>query len=335
MSELFKMAIVAIAVAAATGIPWLPASIAALESDQGGGSAGDYGANQELSKLMMEDALPQNLEPNDTTTANSNNSTAPGVGESNRRIVTMQGTASSPGAQAGPFQVIDLLPVREDGRVYVGWLTFTATKPIMVAPMQTYGVANETFGTDFGDLFVFPGGPNGTLVAPALITPEYGEQIEAQIPMPETYSASVPFAGNGLSVGNLNGESFMVSYTLHAMTYIPEVTNNVQSAITNETEVEGTRVSIVPGAAFQNETAFDPNPVTVKVGDNVTWVNDDPDPHTVTSGSFGDQDAGDEFDSGYLGPHRSFSYTFDEPGEYEYFCIIHPNMVGTVVVEED
>jgi plastocyanin len=152
--------------------------------------------------------------------------------------------------------------------------------------------------------------------------------------VPETYSATVPFAGSGLSVGNLNGEPFLISYTLNAVTHIPEVIDDVASAVTNETEVEGTRVSMVPGAAFLNDTAYDPNPVTVSVGDNVTWVNDDPDPHTVTSGSIGAPDAGEEFDSGYMGPHRSFTHRFDAAGEFDYFCLIHPNMVGTVVVEE-
>jgi plastocyanin len=257
------------------------------------------------------------------------------VAQVSKRVVTMQGTASSPGAEGGPFQVIDILPVREDGRVYVGWITFTASKPIMVAPMQTFEVANETLAPDFGDLLVFPVGPNGSLFAPALMTPAYSDPPESQIPLPETYSASVPFAGNGLSVGNLNGEQFLISYTLQAVTYAPQVRNDVQSARTNDTEVEGTRVSIVPGAAFQNETAYDPNPVTVNVGENVTWVNDDPDPHTVTSGSIGAPDAGQEFDSGYMGPNRSFTHRFDTAGEFDYFCIIHPNMVGTVVVEEE
>jgi plastocyanin len=270
---------------------------------------------------MIDDPM---MSANDTATA-----------QVSKRVVTMQGTVSSPGAQGGPFQVIDLLPVREDGKVYVGWLTFTATKPIMVAPMQTFEVANETLAPDFGDLLVFPLGPNGSLFAPALMTPEYSEAPESQIPLPEIYTASVPFAGNGLSVGNLNGEHFMVSYTLHAVTYVPEVSNNVESARTNDTEVEGTRVSIVPGSAFLNETAYDPNPVTVGVGENVTWVNDDPDPHTVTSGSFATPEAGQEFDSGYMGPNRSFTHRFDTAGEYEYFCIIHPNMVGTVIVGEE
>jgi plastocyanin len=246
------------------------------------------------------------------------------------KAVAMQGTLASPGEEGGPFQVIDILPPREDGRIYVGWMSFTATKPILVAPLQTFGVGNETLDPAFGDLFVFPGGPNGTLIAPAIMTPQYSDPVESQIPMPETFSASVPFAGNGLSVGNLNGEPFLISYTLYATIHTPKVEDNVESAVTN-----GTRVSIVVGSAFLNETAYDPNPVVVSVGSNVTWVNDDPDPHTVTSGSFGSGDAGQEFDSGYMGPHKSFTHLFDEAGEFAYFCAIHPNMVGEVIVEED
>ena len=304
---------------AAAGVTMLPLSTAAASIEM------------QPKESMLDDIMNKH---NGTTTESAPGSDETEISATSQRVVTMQGTLSSPGAQAGPFQVIDILPAREDGRVYVGWITFTATQPVMVAPFQTYGVSNETLGIEFGDLFVFPGGPNGTLIAPALITPQYEEQAGSQIPQPETFSASVPFAGNGLAVGNLNGDSFLISYTLHAVTYIPQVTDNVESAVTNETEVEGVRVSIVPGAAFLNDTAFDPNPVTIQVGDNVTWVNDDPDPHTVTSGSIGAPDAAQEFDSGYMGPNRAFTHRFDEAGEYDYFCIIHPNMVGTVVVEE-
>jgi plastocyanin len=319
MTQNLRTVLLALAAVIAAGITVIQVSASASSLDAGTGDELTTSSNQNGN--MIDDPM---MSANDTATA-----------QVSKRVVTMQGTVSSPGAQGGPFQVIDLLPVREDGKVYVGWLTFTATKPIMVAPMQTFEVANETLAPDFGDLLVFPLGPNGSLFAPALMTPEYSEAPESQIPLPEIYTASVPFAGNGLSVGNLNGEHFMVSYTLHAVTYVPEVSNNVESARTNDTEVEGTRVSIVPGSAFLNETAYDPNPVTVGVGENVTWVNDDPDPHTVTSGSFATPEAGQEFDSGYMGPNRSFTHRFDTAGEYEYFCIIHPNMVGTVIVGEE
>jgi plastocyanin len=249
--------------------------------------------------------------------------------------VTIQGTASSPGEQAGPFQIIDLLPPSLDGNVYVGSVSFTATKPILVAPLHTYGVANETLDPEFGELFVFPGIPNGTMIAPGITMPDYAtqEDINSDFTLPETYSATVPFEGSGLSVGRLDGEQFLISYTIHATVHPAETINNVESAITNQTEVEGTEATIVSGAAFQNETAYSPNPIEIERGDTVTWVNKDFDPHTVTSGGFMDEDAGDEFDSGYMGPQSSFSFTFEQRGEYEYFCELHPNMIGTVAVD--
>ena len=249
--------------------------------------------------------------------------------------IVMQGTASSPGPEAGPFQVIDLLPPMLDGNVYVGWVSFTASKPILVAPLHSYGVANETLDPEFGELFVFPGIPNGTMIAPALTMPDYAtqEDIGSDIPTPDTFSATVPFTGNGISVGRLDGEQFLISYTVYATVHEAETVNNVESAVMNETVIEGTEAIIPPGAAFQNETAYQPNPIQIEEGDTVTWVNKDFDPHTVTSGAFGDDDAGDEFDSGYMGPQASFSFTFEDRGEFEYFCELHPNMVGMVEVD--
>jgi nitrite reductase (NO-forming) len=70
------------------------------------------------------------------------------------------------------------------------------------------------------------------------------------------------------------------------------------------------------------------NVLTIKVGTTVTWTNDDPEMlHTVT-------DVDGAFDSGFLDPDQSFSFTFDTPGEFEYFCLPHPWMRAMVVVEE-
>jgi plastocyanin len=73
--------------------------------------------------------------------------------------------------------------------------------------------------------------------------------------------------------------------------------------------------------------SYSPNPVEVEVGESVTWVNDDSTVHTATSND-------SIFNSDVLFEGQSFSYTFDEAGEYPYFCDIHPGMVGMVVVTE-
>jgi plastocyanin len=93
---------------------------------------------------------------------------------------------------------------------------------------------------------------------------------------------------------------------------------------------QGTSVSIVPGSSSLTTDAYTPNPVQAGVGDTVTWTNDDTQPHTATSGEAISPDG--RFDSGILAPAAIFEYTFTEPGEYPYFCLLHPNMVGTVTV---
>ncbi|AFU59207.1 putative blue (type 1) copper domain protein [Candidatus Nitrososphaera gargensis Ga9.2] len=270
---------------------------------------------------------------NETTNMDQETSAAAATGDN--KTIVLQGTVSSPGEEAGPFQIIDLLPPTLDGNIYTGWVSFTATKPILVAPLHTYNVANETLDPRFGELFVFPGIPNGTMIAPAITMPDYATQneINSDIPMPKTYSATVPFTASGLSVGRLDGKQFLVSYTLYATVHLAETVDNVDSAITNQTQVKGIEAIIVSRAAFLNDTAYSPNPIEIKRGDTVTWVNKDFDQHTVTSGSFGEKDAGDEFDSGYMGPQTTFSHTFKQKGEFEYFCELHPNMGGVVKVE--
>jgi len=96
-------------------------------------------------------------------------------------------------------------------------------------------------------------------------------------------------------------------------------------------------VEIVPGATYLADKAYSPSPVTVKVGDTVTWINKDSGPHTVTSGdSWFDRNAARVFDSKFIFPKNEFSYTFKEPGIYNYFSNIQGqySMVGQVIVEE-
>jgi nitrite reductase (NO-forming) len=89
-------------------------------------------------------------------------------------------------------------------------------------------------------------------------------------------------------------------------------------------------VSIPQGSSTLTEGAYDPNPVQVSAGGTVTWTNADAQPHTATSGENAAPDG--TFDSGILTVGKSFSHTFAEAGEYQYYCMLHPNMVGTVSV---
>ncbi len=71
--------------------------------------------------------------------------------------------------------------------------------------------------------------------------------------------------------------------------------------------------------------SFSPSNLTVKVGDTVTWNNDDNTTHTVTSED-------DKFDSGTLSKGKTFSFTFTEAGTYSYKCELHSQMRGTITV---
>ena len=88
--------------------------------------------------------------------------------------------------------------------------------------------------------------------------------------------------------------------------------------------VEATEVLI-------QDFAFDPPHIEVKVGETVTWTQGtDGDPHTVTA-----TDEAKTFDSGTLTDEgETFPFTFQEAGEFPYYCEIHPEMLGLVTVTE-
>jgi plastocyanin len=75
------------------------------------------------------------------------------------------------------------------------------------------------------------------------------------------------------------------------------------------------------------EFMFGPKDLNVAVGTKVTWVNDDEIPHTVA-------ETHKLFRSGALDTGDSYSWVFNTPGEYEYFCALHPQMLGKIVVSQ-
>ena len=72
--------------------------------------------------------------------------------------------------------------------------------------------------------------------------------------------------------------------------------------------------------------AFTPGMITVKAGTQVTWINHDDIPHTVDSTE-------GKFKSSAMDTHDKFQFRFTEPGEYQFYCRLHPKMTGKVVVQ--
>ena len=262
----------------------------------------------------------------------------------NATKIVVSGSAASPGEESGPFQILPILPERMDGKIYSGWISFTASAPIYVIPGYGFDAKNMTLNhAEFGELIRFPteasfagipGVPPEATHGP--IWPSYGPMPESGIgKLPSVYTATVPFAGELLEVGNVNGTKFLITYTVVADVYDTVRVSAMEPAILNTTETSENPVSITYGAVELTTDAYSPNPTIVGQGENVTWTNDDFLPHTVTSGTpedIGTEFVGEEFDSGFIGTRSSFTHTFDQRGDYDYFCELHPNMVGTVNV---
>ena len=108
------------------------------------------------------------------------------------------------------------------------------------------------------------------------------------------------------------------------------------SSVVVEAAPEKTTVSIPQGASAvgcdETDECYVPYEVTINAGSTVSWSNDDTAAHTVTSGNAKDGDSG-LFDSGLFAVGDTFDVTFDEPGSFDYFCIVHPWMTGVINVE--
>ncbi len=69
--------------------------------------------------------------------------------------------------------------------------------------------------------------------------------------------------------------------------------------------------------------SFYPQQIQIKAGDTVQWQNNDSSIHTVTSTT-------GLFDSGMMMANDRFEHRFEDSGNYEYYCLLHPWMKGSV-----
>ncbi|MDP7284849.1 MAG: PEFG-CTERM sorting domain-containing protein [Candidatus Nitrosopelagicus sp.] len=92
--------------------------------------------------------------------------------------------------------------------------------------------------------------------------------------------------------------------------------------------------SSTPGCETTADGCFIPSMVTLDIGGEVTWENDDTAAHTVTSGTPTEGPDG-IFDSSLVMAGSSFSHVFEEAGSYDYFCMVHPWMQGMVMVSAE
>jgi len=105
-------------------------------------------------------------------------------------------------------------------------------------------------------------------------------------------------------------------------------------AMHHEATITNAPGSSTPGCEETADGCFIPSPVTIDIGATVTWENGDTAAHTATGGSATDGPSG-VFDSSLIMAGSSFSHTFDTAGTYDYFCMVHPWMQGTVIVEAE
>ncbi|MEM2761022.1 MAG: plastocyanin/azurin family copper-binding protein [Nitrososphaerales archaeon] len=102
----------------------------------------------------------------------------------------------------------------------------------------------------------------------------------------------------------------------------------------NADESKTYNVDIVFGSAnVENGRFYNPSIVIINIGDSISWMNLDKDPHTVTDGTPQSQ-WGKVFDSGVMRQGKEFRFKFTRAGEYPYLCALHPWMTGKVIVQD-
>jgi plastocyanin len=153
---------------------------------------------------------------------------------------------------------------------------------------------------------------------------------------PHTVTSSVDF-GDTFNSNMINaGEKFTLDTNKLAIgeyEYMCVVHPWMIATLIIEEPKEDVKVVIPQGAGMEQigQIYYDPELIQVPIGTTVVWENTDNAMHTVTSGNPQDGPNG-IFDS-MISAGDSFKFTFNSPGKEDYFCIVHPWMIGSVEVQ--
>jgi hypothetical protein len=214
-----------------------------------------------------------------TTTAQQGGGGGDTAGGQQVRIIR-QGTVTS---EESPLPAIEgqrasILPLREDGSIYSGVLTFTASEPVNVVVLNLQdlnqteqSILNATEDGEFGPLLTAVL-DNQTNIALTVIAPDYGGS-----PIP---SASIPFAGNALWLHTADDTPFVATYALSAQTAQPEMMNQISNATLAVPAEEAAADEEEAAAADEEEAAADEEEAADGGGENAT----------ATAGGGGDEE---------------------------------------------
>jgi len=237
----------------------------------------------------------------------------------------MTGTIMSmpdPGMAHESHHIAILLAPSSD--VYSGILSYSASEKIQLVTLR---------------------GPVGADEKPAKTWTPDGETIfELTFVDPNNAMGSWEFSGNALAVHTMYTNQFTVSYSVSAtatagptMEVEEEVMMEEEEEVMMEETVEPQTHNVeipvgtsAPGCEETN-SCYSPVDITVNAGDIVHWMNVDTSIHTATSGSPSEGPSG-VFDSNLIGIDEAYSFTFEDAGSYDYFCLLHPWMSGSVTV---
>ena len=196
--------------------------------------------------------------------------------------------------------------------VYSGILSYSASEPIQLISLR---------------------GPIGPDEKPEKIWTVDGINIfEMTFVDPANAMGSWEFSGNALAVHTKNTTQFTVSYSVSSTKSTPMTKPDSTippSRMTNAVSIPQGVSS--PGCEGTN-SCYLPYSLEIHVNDTVLWSNDDTAAHTVTSGTPDTIDG--VFDSGLFMSGNKFEFTFDKAGTYPYFCMVHPWMLGEIIVNE-
>ena len=154
---------------------------------------------------------------------------------------------------------------------------------------------------------------------------------------PHTVTSSVDYGETFDSSLISAGETFTLDTTeleIGEYEYLCIVHPWMTSTLVIEAPKEATKIIIPEGAAIPEDGKifYNPEVINISTGTTVEWINEDSAMHTATSGS-PTSGADGVFDSGILNIDDTYQFTFADVGNYDYYCILHPWMIGTVNVE--